>query len=332
MLNRNASVAILGFNLITAAKQPASFFPALRRGDSGAIMQSALEMANPAKAIEHVSFARSKSAFLRNRASTLQTELAELAQKGQSRGLINTKSRMDAFRDLAFLPMRFIDGLTATAVWMGEYRSALNKGKTDQQAITQADTLVRNTQSTGDLVNSARLYRSGGWKKAMVAFTTDINMTLGNMVSDYNRNDKTATSLLYSAGMYYMLPAVWMVVMGNFLMGEAYERVGLDEEDEEGIESIPPVLAADFMSQVFGSFPFLNAVITGATYSAMGDNQRAFFAGQVDPVAFTSVSVGSDIGKGDMGAAAEAGAVALGVPGVPLWKKLINLVVGDGDD
>jgi hypothetical protein len=322
-LRRNSTIALLGFNIGTAFKQPASFFPALKRGDTASIMHQLIRFADPSEAVKMVKFARSKSPFLRARASNLNTELAERAQQGETAKLLGSETLFRKFQDLSLAPLKFIDGMVATVVWTGQYRSVLNKTGNEAEAMRAADELVRQTQSTGDLINSARLYRSGGLTKALFAFTTDLNQVLNLALSDA----KTESGLhkrAASVGLYYVMPALWMAA-ATLARDEIYELIGIKDDDEEALEDLPKDIAGEFVGQVLGPVPLLSAPAQGVAFTVMGD-KRAFYMGETDIAAFSGLN---EIGRGKLENAAYGTAMVLGVPGVPQVKRLINVILED---
>lgn len=323
LLRRNATVAVLGFNLITAFKQPASLFPALRRGDAGSILSAAIEFSSPSNAIQMRKLAIKKSTFLKTRSAKVQTEIAEMAQRGQVRSLLNSQTRWKQFQDISFAPMRFVDAMTATIVWTGQYRSALKRGLNEKAAIREADMLTRQTQSTGDLINSARLYRSGGATKIFLSFTTDLNMALNNMVSDLSTS-KTNRELLLSVGMYYMLSALWMAIAGA-LGNEFYQLIGLAKPEDNNLQEVLNAVGGEFIGQTLGGIPLMNWA-TGAYYNLSNEPGKGYFYGRINPVAFAGLN---ELSKGDFEGTATGTAMLVGVPGVPLWKKLIKAFTED---
>ncbi|MDP0496042.1 MAG: hypothetical protein Q7Q73_07505 [Verrucomicrobiota bacterium JB024] len=326
MLRRNASTALMGLNVFVALKQPASLFPALRQGPTGRILRTSLEFStNWAEAYRAISEARQKSPFLRARANRLTAELNEMMERGQVRSILGHKKTMDAFRDLSFAPMQFVDGMTAGTVWVAQYRESLENGATEAQAIKAADTLVRNTQSTNDLLNAARVYRSGGMVKALFTFTTDINMAFNNLIADYKRGDRTAMKLLASVGMYWMMPALWMVAI-NALRDWSFYSLG-DDDREKRLQDdyLMRSVGGEFIGQSFGAIPLLGSGMSSLYYRATGDAQRAYFAGDVNSVAWTA---SESLARGKF---IDATGFALGVPGYAQAKQMYELLVDEED-
>jgi hypothetical protein len=319
-LRRNASVALIGFNPVTVAKQMASIFPALNQGDTQAILYTLARMGNPIEAMGKIEDAKSKSAFMRSRSSRLMTEMVEHQQKGAARTLVGMHSARQNFLEMSYAAIRAVDRFIATSVWQGTYLSAIEKGASEKDAVIQADMLVAQTQSTGDLVNSAELYRKGGIKKGMLMFSTDINQA-GNMAIE-NHTSKPFGHVFMTASMLFMLPGIYMA-LASFAGREAYQAIGLAEENDDDSDSLLGSMLAETAGQVVGFLPGMGWLGQSAVYGMMGESQMQWWRADSGMVPLSGLE---DMGKGDI--IAGAGVVA-GVPGWLMWLRLIDKLLED---
>jgi hypothetical protein len=174
-LRTNYSLAVLGFNLVTSAKQAASYAQGLSMVDKGAAMKATLMQVRDPRPTGYVNkFVNSKSVMMRNRAGTQERELSEMRESMQRPG----KGKIGAARELVMGLITGIDKLTTNSLWLGKYQEVLNRSGDEQSAIEQADELIRKTQPMGGLTHLAGMYRSNEFVRAITMFTSQLNQNI----------------------------------------------------------------------------------------------------------------------------------------------------------
>jgi len=282
----------LGFNLITVAKQPASFFQGSKEVNKGALAHSIRKYATGRSAQE--AFVKEKSVMMRNRATSYEREMAEMAEKKlipEALGIskselkqmkqdgtpINEKTLLqrtkmakdkavDALEKVREFSMSFItkaDMMTTTILWYGKYHEVMAKSGNEKTAIKAANSVIRRTQPMGGLVHLPAIYRGNGLARAYTVFTNQLNQD-ANMLIDYKQTTgkRDIGQNLLHASLLALLPATYMYWISSALRPPW--------EDPEGF-------AKFFVSQFTGGFAIGNRMvdsvmmgITNATIKARG--------------------------------------------------------------
>ena len=125
-------------------------------------------------------FVDEKSAFMRERSTSPDITLAELREEGK----LNKWERMAT--DWGAKAMMYTDGMTARPVWVQAYTKKINEGKTEQEAIDFADTIIRRTLGSGRVTDVASLQRGGPVYKLFTAFQGFFNTQFNQWVREYN--------------------------------------------------------------------------------------------------------------------------------------------------
>lgn len=150
--NKDALSAVAKYGL-------ASYYPAI---------------ANPKKRQEIEAFVFSKSAFMKDKAETPEFTIAELTNKAI--GLEEGSKIMELGGNM----MAFTDQLINIPIWLGAYHKGLSEGKTEEQAIRQADLLIERSTGSGRKVDQASIMRGSEIDKLFSMFYSFLSV-------EYNR-------------------------------------------------------------------------------------------------------------------------------------------------
>ena len=95
---------------------------------------------------EQAKKAREKSAFLRDRFDSIERYMKDRVRKlddGKAKQLWDKVIRAE------FTPMRFMDTVVATPLWMAKYEQGLDRGLPPNEASAEADSFISRTQGSG---------------------------------------------------------------------------------------------------------------------------------------------------------------------------------------
>jgi hypothetical protein len=147
----NASIAILGLNLPTAALAPVSIFQTvIPRYGTKVFARGMVEFAKRGVsfAIDSANTMEKKSPFMRERTRLINREAHDVAKRKISEGVWNKAQAA------GFVPMVQIEKYTVSGpLWWGVYKTSLMDGLSEQQAIAAADTAVGTTQGSGRVID-----------------------------------------------------------------------------------------------------------------------------------------------------------------------------------
>ena len=222
-------------------------------------------------------------------------------------------------------------------VWMGAYREASAKGVADAEAVRQADSAVRMTQSSFAPEDSAKVEHAGAFTRLFLQFYSyfsgQANFLATELLNAKGRPARMA--LVYLLG--FAVPAVFADLIAKGVRGELD-----DEDDEDGLAN--RMLQVFFMSQAryaLGALPVVgqagNAVLGQFTPERFDDRIGASPAySAVESTARAPFSIyRASSGEGNPRTAVRDGLTAVGVltglPVGPLVRPLGYLADENAD-
>lgn len=240
----NASVAILGYNVVTAALAPVSYFQTVipRYGAKTLLSGMASFYRDP---VAMNRFIKEKSEFMRERSETMNREAHELIRKTAGQGV------WAKFQGSGYWLMTAVEKATVSGpLWMGVYSNAINEGKSEAQAVTEADRSVATTQGSGLEIDQS-VMQSGNEFQRLLTFM------YGYMSGYYGtvRNE-----IMTERGLKKTLPVVKHLVILNFTaaMLEALIRDGFGDEEDPYFQNVARLMHRN----VVGLIPYASSVFS----------------------------------------------------------------------
>lgn len=166
----------------------------------------------------------------------------ELMEDGRFNGV--TKKIME----WSNMTMAFTDGLTAIPVWFGAYTRQLNSGKTQQEAIDYADSIIRKTLGSTRATDVSSMVRLKSAAKILTMFQTFFNTQFNQWYSEYkkqelNFNEKEYKKMAKEVSSFVCAKWIGFTMLSMLLAGEN----PFVDDDDDGYN--------DFLSELF-SYPF----------------------------------------------------------------------------
>lgn len=244
-LRQGVSLAGVGFNISTALLQIVGVTQSIAYlgGRWAARGMGDFLRLGPTKAFRWVA---SRSPLMRNRMRTQFRELAEVQTRLQG----TTGGWRDAFMRAAYLPLTVMQMAVDIPTWLGAYQKALYEGRTEKEALAEADRAVTTAQGSGRFTDLSPVERGSAWQKLFTVFYTFFNTALNLAVikGETERGMKRATSVL--------LVLLIQPVIESFLKAGASELLGTggDDDDDEWAEKLMTSTAANVASFNLGLF------------------------------------------------------------------------------
>lgn len=165
----------------------------------------------------------------------------ELMEDGRFNGV--TKKIME----WSNMTMAFTDGLTAIPVWFGAYTRKLNSGKTQQEAIDYADSIIRKTLGSTRATDVSSMVRMKGNAKILTMFQTFFNTQFNQWYSEYkkqelNFNEKEYKKMAKEVSSFVCAKWISLTMLSMLLAGSN----PFGDDDDDGY--------IDFWSELF-SYP-----------------------------------------------------------------------------
>lgn len=146
------------------------------------------------------------------------------------------------------MSMAFTDGLTAMPIWYGAYTRQMNTGKTQQEAIDYADSIIRKTMGSTRATDVSSMVRAKGATKIFFMFQTFFNTQFNQWYTTFkhqelNLSDKEYKKIAKEVSSFVFAKWVTFTLFSLLLSGE---NPFVDDDDDD---------YNDFLSELF-SYPF----------------------------------------------------------------------------
>jgi soluble lytic murein transglycosylase-like protein len=197
LIRRNYVTSVLGGNIVTILKQPASFVQGvgMLKNKANALpaafrtLNDTMKMiatTNPLKwgevLPESVQFMMDKSVFMRMRSTSVEREFMEALEKSRLSKMLKAQGLWDKFHEFSMSGIQAADMATVSTIWNARYREALNETMDESKAIEAADYAVRRTQPMGTMIDLPASFRTGPWLRAFSMFLNQPNQNFNLVV------------------------------------------------------------------------------------------------------------------------------------------------------
>ena len=251
-VRRNAGVAGLGFNIISALKQPLGLLQSVARVGGqhilpqlGRWMIHAPQMTREAKA---------QSEFMQNRARTRFRELNELAASLSQKNKLQTFLARHSYTMIMFVQMQ-VDVIT----WHAQQQKSLEAGASIEEANRHADQAVIDSQGSGMLKDLSAAERG----QIMKLFTIYYGFMNTIMNLNYNTITSTRQGKIEKAVNLTVLLAIVPIL--EAALSDLLKPGDSDRWDEENAAK---TMAAAMMNNLLGQFILLREFnLSGYDYS-----------------------------------------------------------------
>lgn len=193
---------------------------------------------------EYGEFILSRSKFMQLRAQELDRDLKDFYNKnlGKSKAGIMIDNKVE----FLLAGIQKMDFFVSGISWHAGYEKAVLEGKTEQEAINYADSVVRLTQGSGRGVDQSRIQRENSMWKIMTSFYSVFNVM-------YNRYRRAIRDVQQGKGYSRLVrEAAYTWLTQSFM--EATIRC-LFDNDEKKKRGIAPHFAEQAVSQIFSTNP-----------------------------------------------------------------------------
>ena len=329
-LRTNAGTAMLGFNILTAMRQPLSIFQATAEIGLSHVLSAIRQIGLDPKGLEKFVYEKSKMVkYRRGQFERFMTEtevsLPELLGKPKAPKVITGRKTI---RDQAMAMAIFMDKNTVLTTWKAAYDKVTLTGKTldgdkipmkdlEKAACMEADLAVRRTQPMATVKDLPAWHRSSSFLKLFTMFQNQINNNYNYFAHDIigkTRAGKiTPVEAAQKTLFAYVLPAMLLGMIA---------RGGLPREKKQILED----LIAFPTSGLFFAGGIINAMVKG--YSDYGIPPLQFAP---DLVKMVTSKTWATKGKFGLKGMAE-------FTGIPYnqfartWKGMQALMAGETDD
>lgn len=220
-LRSGATVAGLGFNLMTSLQQPFQITNSFVRVGPKWVMKGIVQwLGDTAKMQNTFEDIKGKSEFMRLRGQTMMREISEIRNSLRIRGALSP------IEDGYFYLIQKAQLIADIPTWLGAYEKAFGTdiNMTEEKAIALADQAVIDSQGNGQVKDLARVQRGSPLFKLWTNFYSFYN-TLYNLTAEsIKKTDfKSPSSVgVFAADMLmlYTVPALISIALRNAIRGK----------------------------------------------------------------------------------------------------------------
>jgi hypothetical protein len=295
-IRTGATTAALGWKVTTSLLQPLGLFQSMVRIGPEWVVKGVVKWSASDKSmLGVVREIYEKSPFMRERAKSMNRELAEVNSKIEP-GIIP-----DVVRDSFFYLIQETQKVVDIPTWLGQYEKSMAEHGNDADAIAEADQAVIDSQAHGQMKDLARLHRGGPLMKIFTMFSSYFVRTWNLTAERFNGTNfkSPAEAGKFTADMMllYVVPAVVQALVFDY----AIQILIGGDPDEDAIAS---KILSNILGAMVSPFPGLKEV-AAASASAAG------YEGPAGTRFYSEVGrLAKQIGQGEADAA--------------FWKALAN--------
>lgn len=224
-LRRGFSMAAMGFRPMTAALQLTGFVNGAQRVGVGRMAYAMRQLfATPEGFSSNFALAMAKSKMMANRMRTQTQDLTEV-MSGIKRDRFS--QAQEATTRYGFWMIQKMQTVVDTATWLAGYAQAIEGGASEADAIAQADQVVIDTQSGGQIKDLSGVQRDAFGQAFTGAFTygamlfNQLHDVAGGTAARYRSGDKSGAYINAFTGFMLtaVIPAAMTMAMRGLLRG-----------------------------------------------------------------------------------------------------------------
>ena len=272
-LRKNTTIVNMAYKLSTAIVQPLGMTQSIEILGLGWAMTGIQEFyGNPAQVFKKAEEVMQKSIFMRNRKTSFDRDVNDAM-----RMLTHGTSVLEQIQKWGFEHIGFMDLTISMPTWLGAYRKALSENKSESDAVSEADSVVRMTQGNGTAKDLAMIQQGDGRKKSATLFYSAFS-AMYNLMRRRRNISRREEEITVKKVAINLQSLIYMVVMPAVL-GEIIAGRFPDEDEDEDYTS--------WMAKLIIAYPFMTVVLVRDIASALSskyDYQMTPIAGAVTDI------------------------------------------------
>lgn len=287
-LRARAGMAMMTGNFTNALQQLTGFSVALSLVNAKSMMRGlALAMSHPKKTYEAI---KEMSPFMKARLENFEFEYQERIESISSIKRPTTARKLnDWAKRHAYILQTIMQAVVDTPTWFAAYDQALANGKTDQQAVEEADSVIRRTQSAFDPESASRIETGSALQRTLLVFYNYFNMQL-NLVSDsYAKNIQTGAKR-YGQFLLDLIFVLYIpAIVGNAIV-QAFGGIDTGDDDDWDAYDAAKFLISPAVKNTVALVPFASpaANLIAAKLGSVGEGSEGWFDLLLDPQSFNT--------------------------------------------
>lgn len=287
-LRARAGMAMMAGNFTNALQQLTGFSVALSLVNAKSMMRGlALAMSHPKKTYEAL---KEMSPFMKARLENFEFEYQERIESISSIKRPTTARKLnDWAKRHAYILQTIMQAFVDTPTWFAAYDQALANGKTDQQAVEEADSVIRRTQSAFDPESASRVETGSALQRTLLVFYNYFNMQL-NLVSDsYAKNIQTGAKR-YGQFLLDLIFVLYIPAIVSHAIVQAFGGIDTGDDDDWDAYDAAKFLISPAVKNTIALVPFASpaANLVASKLGSIGEGSEGWFDLLLDPQSFNT--------------------------------------------
>lgn len=287
-LRARAGMAMMAGNFTNALQQLTGFSVALSLVNAKSMMRGlALSMSHPKKTYEAI---KEMSPFMKARLENFEFEYQERIESVASIRRPTTARKLnDWAKRHAYILQTIMQAVVDTPTWFAAYDQALANGKTAQQAVEEADSVIRRTQSAFDPESASRVETGSALQRTLLVFYNYFNMQL-NLISDsYAKNIQTGAKR-YGQFLLDLIFVLYIPAIVSHAIVQAFGGIDTGDDDDWDAYDAAKFLISPAVKSTVALVPFASpaANLMAAKLGSVGEGSEGWFDLLLDPQSFNT--------------------------------------------
>jgi hypothetical protein len=289
-LRKNAAMQAMVGNILNAAQQITGLSSGMVRVKPQAVLRGLVSSVKaPRQSTQTIC---QKSAFMRDRMANTTHDLM-----GNLDTLLEDKSALEKVQDKAlkhgYFAQIYAQNLVDRAVWLGAYEQGLAKGMTEDEAVQDADSVIRTTQGSFNPEDASNAEARGALGRLFVMFYSYFNTQLNLIRSEAEIAVRESGWVGASPRLFYvfLMGAYLPAVLAEAIIQAARGELG-DDDDDGLIDDVGELFGLSVLRFFAGMIPLGSSALNVGINKLRDDpkpyDDRLSFSpvfGQVDRVA-----------------------------------------------
>jgi len=253
-IRSGASIASMGWNLVTSLQQPLGLTQSIVRIGPKWVAQGMGRWLRDAASMENtVGWISDRSEFMRLRAKTQQREISEI------RNTISKGETRSAVEGTFFYLIGKMQLVADVPTWLGQYEKSMASGVDEPKAIAMADQAVLDSQGGGQIKDLSMAQRGNEFQKLWTNFYSFFNVAYNQLTESINETRLVGPSRLPLLAADVLMLTMVPATLGYFLIAAVK---GKDDDEEKLIKNLIAANITYPMGMVVGLREF-SGVVSG---------------------------------------------------------------------
>jgi len=274
------SAMAIGWNFSTVLMQPLGLFTTMPVIGYGNTVWALSQFAR--RPFEMIGYMQDNSNFMKHRGESFNKDLMDTVNAMKQDPTKGSKVVPRWVAKSLFKPIAFVQRMVDAISWHGAYRNSLGRNPdfTEADHISEADNMVRRSQSSGDFSDRTAVERgslsTSIRQQEFVRIFTSLGgyfFNKGNIMVEFTRKankEGVANKVRYVRDIMTMLAAE--AIMVGVIKG-TIEGLGDDEEED----SLPKWIAKETAKSAAGSYPLIREMGSEISGFRGGSTMRTFY-------------------------------------------------------